>query len=153
MNRTCPEFETLVDLLTVPERVDPEVRNHTEACPTCRGELAVLAGLEAALLARAGMPADWVDDILALLAAPRAVAVPWWRLAWQRTWPPALTGVLAAVTVALGTLLAGPPAALGQVSLRAHLLGMLAVGLGAALVESRLGDNGTSSGELRTADQ
>lgn len=107
MSTSCPEPDVLIDVARNPTSVSADTRRHVETCLACRSDLSLLESLRDALDTHAGLPTDWIEEILARLPEPDAPAAggTWWRRAAACL----VTGTLAALTAAGAATVLAPP--------------------------------------------
>lgn len=106
MNHACPDLDTLIDL--VPDGTGPEeVLAHLAICPSCQRELHFLRqvhGVGASELAHAR---GWIDNTLAQLPPPGALAAD--RSRWRSRVASLPASALAFLTTILACFAGGAP--------------------------------------------
>lgn len=107
MTTGCPEPDVLIDVARNPTSVSVEILRHVEACAQCRNDVSLLESVRDALDAHAGLPAEWIEEILARL--PEADASAAGRTWSKRAAACLVTGTLAALTTAVAATVLAPP--------------------------------------------
>ena len=107
MTTSCPEPDILIDVTRDPTSVPADTRRHVETCLECQSDLSLLESVRHALDTHAGLPDEWVEEILMRLPGADAPAQ-------VRTWSTRaaaclVTGTLATLTIAVVATVLAPP--------------------------------------------